>query len=67
MKDVKEEQDHKDPVCGMRVSRLTAVAEATYERNQDYFCSNDCRDAFVADPGQYLPRHRQHGVPPKSK
>lgn len=67
LKHVNEERDHKDPACGMRVNRLTAVAEAEYERKLYYFCAEECRDAFLADPAKYLPRHRQHGVPPKSR
>lgn len=66
MKQINPERDHKDPVCGMSVSRLTAVAEAEHERKLYYFCANECRDAFLSDPAKYLPRHRQHGVPPKS-
>ena len=66
MKHDNVERDHKDPVCGMRVSRLTAIAEAVHERKVYYFCANECRDAFLSDPARYLPRHHQHGVPLKS-
>lgn len=58
-----DEKDHKDPVCGMVVSRLTAVAEAEFQSKTYYFCARECRDAFVADPQQYLRAHRQHGMP----
>lgn len=66
MRHTEPERDYKDPVCGMRVSRLTAVAEATHEQKVYYFCACECRDAFLSDPAKYLPRHRQHGIPPKS-
>jgi YHS domain-containing protein len=65
VKYVSDERDHKDPVCGMLVSRLTAVAEARHEGKVYYFCATECRDAFLTDPDKYLPRHRQHGVPSK--
>lgn len=66
MKHAETERDFKDPVCGMRVSRLTAVAEAEHERRLYYFCARECRDAFLADPAKYLPRHRQHGLRPSA-
>jgi Cu+-exporting ATPase len=66
MKHINEERNHKDPVCGMLVGRLTAVAEAEHGRKAYYVCANECRDAFLSDPAKYLPRHRQHGVPPKA-
>ena len=65
MKHRPDERSHKDPVCGMVVSRLTAVAEAEYRRKTYYFCAQLCRDAFLADPLRYLRPHRQHGMPTK--
>lgn len=65
MKHSQDERALKDPVCGMLVSHLTAVADAQYERKTYYFCAPVCRDAFLADPGKYLHLHRQHGVRPK--
>lgn len=65
MKHRPDERSHKDPVCGMVVSRLTAVAEAEYRRKTYYFCAQVCRDAFLADPQRYLRTHRQHGVLPR--
>jgi len=60
-----DEKVHKDPVCGMLVSRLTAAADAGYEGKTYYFCAPECRDAFVAAPGKFLHPHRQHGLRPK--
>jgi uncharacterized protein len=44
-----------DPVCGMKVDRAKALrlahAGATY-----YFCSEDCRNRFAADPGRHTRR-----------
>ena len=65
MKRNPDERSYKDPVCGMVVSRLTAVAEAEYQRKTYYFCAQVCRDAFLADPLRYLRPHRQHGMPTK--
>ncbi len=66
MKHRSDDLNYKDPVCGMVVSRLTAVAAAEYQHKTYYFCAQICRDAFVADPQSYLRRHRQHGMPSKS-
>ena len=65
MKHCPDERSYKDPVCGMVVSRLTAVAEAEHQCKTYYFCAQVCRDAFLADPQRYLRVHRQHGVQPK--
>ncbi len=42
-----------DPVCGTEV---TAESEwtAEYEGVTFYFCSQDCRDKFIEEPGKYL-------------
>jgi Cu+-exporting ATPase len=42
-----------DPVCGMRVDPEDAAASVEYEGETYYFCSEVCRDAFVADPASY--------------
>ena len=39
-----------DPVCGMRIEAEDAAATAEYEGKTYYFCSQACRDAFLADP-----------------
>jgi YHS domain-containing protein len=41
-----------DPVCGMTVDRATAVT-ATAGGRTFYFCSEHCRQAFLADPDRY--------------
>jgi YHS domain-containing protein len=46
-------RSHLDPVCGMWVSGAAAhVLE--HARRKIYFCSEDCRDRFQAQPGLYL-------------
>jgi Cu+-exporting ATPase len=42
-----------DPVCGMRIDPDDAVATVEHEGRTYYFCSEACRDAFVADPASY--------------
>jgi adenylate cyclase len=42
-----------DPVCGMRIDSGDAAATAEHEGRTYYFCSEACRDAFVADPKAY--------------
>jgi Cu+-exporting ATPase len=42
-----------DPVCGMRIDTDDAAATAEHEGKTYYFCSQMCRDAFVADPASY--------------
>jgi YHS domain-containing protein len=64
MKHQGSERTFKDPVCGMEVSRLTAVEEMDYQGKTYYFCSGYCRQAFETEPENYLRRHRQHGVKP---
>lgn len=65
MKHQKEERSFKDPVCGMEVSRLTAIAESVYQGKTYYFCAESCREAFEAEPENYLRHHRQHGMKPR--
>ena len=42
-----------DPVCGMTVDPATAKWTADVEGRTWYFCSQGCRDKFVADPAAY--------------
>jgi Cu+-exporting ATPase len=42
-----------DPVCGMRIDPDDAVATVEHEGKTYYFCSEVCRDAFVADPASF--------------
>jgi len=65
MKRQKHEPSHTDPVCGMEISRMTAADEFTWDGKTYYFCASVCREAFEADPEQYAPKHRQHGIRPE--
>jgi YHS domain-containing protein/uncharacterized membrane protein YraQ (UPF0718 family) len=42
-----------DPVCGMQVERELAPATARGRDRTYFFCSDRCRDRFVADPGRF--------------
>ena len=61
MKRQSQEPCHKDPVCGMEVSRNTAAEEVEYHGKTYYFCAGACREAFEANPTNYIRVHRQHG------
>ena len=58
-------RDYIDPVCGMKVSRLTAAAELVHKDKTIYFCANVCKEAFESDPEKSIPHHRQHGLKPR--
>lgn len=64
MKKQATERIFKDPVCGMSVSRLSAVAESQHNGKPYYFCALACKTAFDSNPESYLKPHRQHGVRP---
>lgn len=61
MKHRNSENIFKDPVCGMEVSRLTAIEEVDYEGKTYYFCAGVCKEAFEAEPEKYIHPHWQHG------
>lgn len=42
-----------DPVCGMTVDPATAAGQSTWEGTTWYFCSDDCKRAFDANPAKY--------------
>jgi len=44
-----------DPVCGMQVETTSAPARAALGGRWVFFCSEHCRDRFVADPDRYAP------------
>ncbi len=50
--------DGRDPICGMDVSPDAISAE--YAGALYRFCSEPCRELFLADPEQYVPRPATH-------
>jgi P-type Cu+ transporter len=53
----------KDPVCGMRIDAERASANSTYETQEVFFCSDECRRKFEADPGRYYDQLEHHEPP----
>jgi YHS domain-containing protein len=48
----------RDPVCGMTVSRKTAL-RSEWNGTTYYFCSPGCKERFEADPERYLGSSRK--------
>ena len=44
----------RDPVCGMTVDHASSKHQVTHQRRVSHFCSNGCREKFVADPARYM-------------
>ena len=49
-----DEETATDPVCGMRISRSSAVASDSYRGHPYFFCSSDCRERFAREPKAYV-------------
>jgi Cu+-exporting ATPase len=43
-----------DPVCGMQIESGEAAGMAEFEGVVYYFCTEECRDKFMADPSGYV-------------
>ena len=43
-----------DPVCGMRVDERSAEFQTQFAGRKYFFCSEECRKEFEADPDEYL-------------
>ncbi len=46
----------RDPVCQMDVKERTAAASSNYAGDTYYFCSEQCKERFEADPEKYVSR-----------
>jgi YHS domain-containing protein len=53
----------KDPVCGMMVDPETAPAHTTYESQEVYFCSHECRRMFEQEPARYADNLERYEPP----
>ncbi|MDQ7993016.1 MAG: YHS domain-containing protein [Propionicimonas sp.] len=42
------------PVCGMPVDEQNPGATASFDAQTYLFCSESCRDEFLADPGRFV-------------
>lgn len=45
-------KQEKDPVCGANIEKSLAIHEKTGQ-GEFYFCSEDCRNRFVVNPGRF--------------
>ena len=43
-----------DPVCSMKVRVVATTPHATHAGQRYHFCSERCRDRFVAEPARYV-------------
>jgi YHS domain-containing protein len=43
-----------DVVCGMKVDPSNAPAKSQYNGQTYYFCSQECKKKFDADPQRYV-------------
>ncbi len=43
-----------DPVCGMRISRSSAVASDSYRGHPYFFCSRECQEKFAHEPTAFV-------------
>lgn len=44
----------RDPVCGMVLRPGQEEANANYQGKTYHFCSAECKNQFLKNPGQYL-------------
>lgn len=44
----------KDPVCGMSIDSNSAAGSSSYQGQTYYFCSDQCKTQFDANPAQYV-------------
>lgn len=42
-----------DPVCGMQIDTADAAGQSDFQGRTYYFCSEDCKEKFDANPAQY--------------
>jgi YHS domain-containing protein len=43
-----------DPVCGIRVDESKAEYQTQFAGRKYFFCSEECRKEFEADPSDYV-------------
>jgi len=43
-----------DPVCGMKVDEKRSEFQTQFAGKKYFFCSDECRQAFQADPDEYV-------------
>lgn len=48
-----------DPTCGMEVAITADAVTLEHDGKTEYFCSEDCKVKFVADPAKYMETHHE--------
>jgi Cu+-exporting ATPase len=43
-----------DPVCGIKVETKNNEFQTQFAGRKYYFCSDECRQEFEADPAEYV-------------
>ena len=61
-----ERSQEIDPVCGMAVSPATAAAVVERDGRKYYFCSHDCEQKFLSNPGAYIAKLAVAPIPRKA-
>ncbi len=59
-----------DPVCGMEVDAKKVAAAgrtATHDGHTYYFCSDECKKKFEAEPAKYIEPHSHEPMPTTPK
>jgi Cu+-exporting ATPase len=46
--------EHKCPVCGMEMESEDVASETNHEGKSYYFCSDECRTKWDANPERYV-------------
>ena len=49
----------RDPVCGMDINPGAAPAQSNYRGRTYYFCSDDCKQKFEAEPQVYVAQEQE--------
>lgn len=54
----------RDPVCGMALGPRTTAIQVEHRGKLYWFCSRECRDAFLLNPSRYTEPARPPGGSP---
>lgn len=51
---VSNQNETRDPVCGMKVNLDKTEFKSTYQGKTYSFCSQQCKDTFDKNPQEYI-------------
>ncbi|MFQ5867328.1 MAG: YHS domain-containing protein [bacterium] len=57
-----EENEVKDPVCGMTVKKDEAAATSEHMGKTFYFCCPVCKEKFDSEPMKYMGKEEEGGM-----